>query len=150
MATAANRRIPETLNVAFDYDTEPAVGALVEITGARKIQELTLAGRHICVGEVLSVRSTLEEATVATPYRRNRIDRIAGETVVAGPFVFGVDDKVYQYIPGAVASVTGSTTGVKTYVVDTSDVVKINYNNEGSQSFQITAGVGVTMATVAD
>lgn len=148
MATAANRRIPETLNVAFDYDTEPAVGDLVEITGSRHVQELTLAGRHKCVGEVIGLRTDLTEATVATPYRRNRIDRIAGETVVAGPFVFGVDNKVYQYTPGAVATVTGSTTGVKTYVNDTSDKVKINYNNEGSQTFDITAGVGVAMATV--
>jgi hypothetical protein len=149
MATAANRRIPEGLKIAFDYDTEPAIGDMVELTGSRHVQALTLAGRHKCVGEVIGVRSALSECTVATKFQRNLITRIAGETVTAGPFVFGVDSKVYQYSPGSVAVVTGSTTGAKTYVLNTSDKVKINYNNEGSQTFTITAGVGVTMATVA-
>ena len=149
MATAATRSNPNILPIAFDYDTEPLEGGIVEITAARKVQALTATGRSRIVGECGPIRSTLKECTVLTRFRSNRQDRVAGETVVAGPFVFGVDSKVYQYIPGAKALVTGSTTGVKTYVNDTSDKVKINYNNEGSQTFDITAGAGVAMATVA-
>lgn len=150
MATAANRYNNQyCLPIAFDFDVEPAAGDYVEITTGRKIQKLTAAGAGNLVGEVATVRATLDEATVYTRFRQNRIDRVAGEDVTIGPFVLGVDNKVYQYTPGAVAKVVGSTTGVHTIVLSTSDVVKINYNNEGAQTFTLTAGVDVPMATVA-
>lgn len=149
MATAARRVNPNILPIAFDYDTAPTEGDLVEIISGRKIQKLTAGGLNKIVGDCGPIRSSLKEATINTRFRQNIPNRIAGEDVTIGPFVFGVDNKVYQYNPGAVATVTGSTTGVKTYVNDTSDKVKINYNNEGSQTFDITAGVGVAMATVA-
>lgn len=149
MATAAKRTKPDILPIAFDYDTAPTEGDLVEIIAGRKIQKLTASGFSKIVGDCGPIRSRLLEATINTRFRANIPDRIAGEDVAIGQFVFGVDNKIYQYTPGAVAEVVGSTTGVKTYVNDTSDKVKVNYNNEGSQTFDITAGVGVAMATVA-
>lgn len=149
MATAAKRQTSDMLSVAFNYDTEPAEGSIVEITSARKVQALTASGRSKIVGEVGPVRSDLLECTIYTKFRSNRQDRVAGEAVAIGPFVFGAGNLVYQYSPGAKALVTGSTTGVKTYVVDTSDVVKIKYGGETSQTFTITAGTDVPMATVA-
>ena len=148
MATAANRRIPETLNVAFDYDTEPAVGDLVEITGSRHVQKVTLAGRHKCVGEVIGLRTDLTEATVATPYRRARIDRIAGETVAAGPFVFGVDNKVYQYSIATAPTHTGSNASTFNVASGSADVVGVKIGGGAVQSITLTSGATRTAAQV--
>ena len=149
MATPAPRYNHDILAIAFDYDVKPAEGDYVELIAGRKIQKVTAAGVANLVGEVETVRSSLGECTVLTRSRQNIQGRIAGEDVAIGPFVWGPDNKVYQYTPGAVASVVGSTTGAKTIVAGTSDAAKINYNNEGSQTFTLTAGVDVPMATVA-
>ncbi len=148
MATPAQRTNHDILSIGFDYDVEPAEADVVEITGSRKVQKLTAAGANKRVGVVTGVRSSLKECTVATPFRENRIDRVAGEVVVPGPFVFGPDNKVYQYTPGAVAKVTGTTTGTKTVVQSTSDAVKINY--QGSQTFTLTAGARTMAQTAAE
>ena len=146
MATAAERTNHHILPIGFDYDVEPAEADVVEITTDRKVQKLTAGGGSKRVGVVAGVRSSLKECTVATPFRENRIDRIAGEDVTIGPFVFGPANKVYQYTPGAVAQVAGTATGTKTVVQSTSDKVKINY--QGSQTFTLTAG-SRTMAQTA-
>jgi hypothetical protein len=147
MATAAARSIPEALKVAFDYDTEPSIGDLVEITGSRKIQKLTLAGRHLKVGEVVAVRSALTEATVVTPFRANRINRLAGETVIAGPFVFGVDNKVYQYSTGTYATHTG--TNASTFNIGSSSkVVGVKIAGGAVQSITLTEDAAATIAEV--
>lgn len=148
MATAAERTNHDILSIGFDYTVEPAEADVVEIISDRKIQKLTTAGAHNKVGVVTAVRSSLLECTVATPFRENRIDRIAGEAVTTGLFVFGPDNKVYQYTPGAVAQVVGTATGTKTVVENTSDKVKINY--QGSQTFTLTAGSRTMAQTAAE
>lgn len=147
MATPANRTNEHALFIAFDYDVEPAAGDVLEIAASRKVQKLTSSGGSKRVGICGPVRSSLLECTVATPFRENRIDRIAGEDITIGPFVFGPTNKVYQYSPGAVAQVVGTATGAKTVVQNTSDKVKINY--QGSQTFTLTAGER-TMAQTAE
>lgn len=148
MATPAERTNHEILSIGFDYSVEPAEGDVVEIIADRKVQKLTASGGSKRAGVVTGVRSSLLECTVATPFREDRIDRIAGEDVTIGPFVFGPANKVYQYTPGAVASVTGTTTGTKTVVQNTSDKVKINY--QGSQTFTLTAGARTMAETAAE
>ena len=146
--TAALRTNHHILPIGFDYEVEPAETDVVEITSNRKIQKLTASGAAKRVGVVVAVRSSLLECTVATPFREDRIDRIAEEDVTIGPFVFGPDNKVYQYTPGAVAQVVGTATGTKTVVADTSDKVKINY--QGSQTFTLTAGATTMAAKAAE
>jgi hypothetical protein len=154
MATAANRRIPETLNVAFDYDTEPAIGDLVEITGSRHVQALTLEGRHKCVGEVTGVRSDLKEVTVATPFRRNIATddpvrpRIAGETIVAGPFVFGVGNKVYQYSIATAPTHTGANASTFNIANGSADILGVKIGGGAVQSIDLTTGSTRTAAQI--
>ena len=148
MATPAVRTNHSILPIGFDYEVAPAEADVVEITTDRKVQKLTASGGSKRVGVVVGIRSSLLECTVATPFREDRIDRIAGENVTIGPFVFGPDNKVYQYTPGAVASVTGTATGAKTVVQNTSDKVKINY--QGSQTFTLTAGETTMAAKAAE
>jgi hypothetical protein len=149
MATAANRVNPNSLFIGFDYDTEPAIGDVVEITTGRKVQKLTLSGRSKKIGVVTGVRSSLKEATIAVPFRENRIDRVAGEIVAAGPFVFGVDNAVYQYIPATAATHTGANAQTFAIVQGASDVVGVKIGGDEVQSFTLTAGGTRTAAQVA-
>lgn len=69
---------------------------------------------------------------------------------MVGPFVWGLDNTVMSYSSGSPAVVTGTTTGVHTVVVSTSDKLKIAYGVGGAdQTITLTAGVGVSMATIA-
>ncbi len=151
-------RYGEGLNLAFDYDPTvytPVVGDRVRIAAARKVEGLTQIGDPNEIGEVISIRDSLSEVVVRVdgihdiPADDSKA-RIAGESVSAGPGVFGPGNKVYQYQPATAARHDGTTTGVKTIVVDTSDTVKIAVGGGSPQTITLTAGVGVTMAAISD
>lgn len=147
MATAADRRIPEGLKVAFDYDVEPDIGDMVEITGSRHVQKLTIAGRNNCVGEVVGIRWALTECTVATKFNKNLTTRIAGATVVAGPFVFGVDNEVFQYTPAAAPTHTGANASTFN-IASGSKVVGVKIGGGAVQSITLDEDATATAAEV--
>ena len=149
MATPANRNNAQhCLNIGFNYDVEPAEGDLMEITANRVATKISSIGSDKYLGRVISRSKLRGDCVVRTRFNDDRIDRVAGETVVAGKFVFGPGNVVYQYVPGQRAVVTGSATGTQTVVAATSDTAKIDYNNEGPQTFTLTAGAR-TMAQIA-
>lgn len=153
MAAIPADRYGEGLNIAFDYDPTtytPVAGDRVTLLADRKVGPLSRIGDPFEVGEVISVRNALSEVVVRTDALHDRIDRIAGEQVTYGLGVFGPGNKVYQYHPATAARHDGTTTGVKTIVVSTSDTVKITVEGGSPQTIVLTAGVGVAMATISD
>jgi hypothetical protein len=149
MATPAPRPKADTLNISFDYDVEPSENDRVEIITGRKVQKITKIGGSTEVGEVLNVRKALKECTVRTPFSINRQDRIAGEDLVPGPFVFGPGNKPYQFTPGAPSAITASVAGPYAIVLNTNDTLKVRVGNGAIQTFTITAGAALTAAAIA-
>ena len=151
-ATPADR-YGEGLNIAFDYDPAvwtPKEGDRCKLAANRMAAPLDTIGDPLELGEIISVRNSLSEVTVRTDALHDRIDRIAGEAVTFGLGVFGPGNKVYQYTPAAAARHDGTTTGVKTVVVDTSDKVKIAVGGGSPQTITLTPGVGRAMQSIAD
>lgn len=141
-----------SLDIAFDYDPlvfTPAVGDRVEIAANRKVVPVSTVGSLKQVGTVLSVRDSLTECVVRVKGQANRQDRIAGETVTVGQFVYGPGGKVWQYTPAVPARHDGTTTGPKTVVLDTSDKIKLKIEGGTSQTITLTAGANLTFAAIA-
>ena len=100
MATPAERYNPDGgLNIAFDYDVEPSVGDRVKIASGRKVAALTSVGDPLEIGEVLSVRNALKECVVRVKYNGNRQDRLSGDALPIGPFVWGPGSKAHPFDP---------------------------------------------------
>ena len=113
-----------------------------------------VAGSAAILGPVVKHKTAPGTAetvcTVDTRFRERRDDRVASGAVSVGPFVWGLDNTVISYSAGSPAVVTGTTTGVHTVVVSTSDTIKLAYGVNGAdQTITLAAGVGVTMATIA-
>lgn len=149
MSADPGYRVDPDLKIAFDYLGTIEEGDRVEITSDRKVQRVSSIGSATELGTVLTIRAALTECVVACEGQFNRQDRVAGETVVPGKFVYGPSNKVYQYTQAAPASFVGSTTGPKTVTVDTDDTIKVTLENGDAQTVVITAGTNLTFAAIA-
>jgi len=148
------QRLHEIIAITLTCPSNIEIGDIVEISGDLTCRKPLVAGSASILGPVVKHKTAPGTAettcTVDTPFRERRDDRVASGAVIVGPFVFGLDNTVISYSAGSPAVVTGTTTGVKTVVVSTSDKLKIAYGVGGAdQTITLTAGVGVTMAAMA-
>jgi hypothetical protein len=142
------RRIPSPLTVRFTYTGTVADGDVLTIDADGTVRRLVDPSEPV-VGQVYAFETLIKECTIVVPYNYHRDTRLAGETVVPGRFVWGLGNTVNQFTPAIPASFAGTTTGVHTVVVDTSDTVKLTLEYSAAQTIVITAGVGLTMAAIA-
>jgi hypothetical protein len=144
----SEQRIPSPLTVMFTYTGTVADGDVLTIDADGTVRKISLPSEPV-IGQVYSHETLIKECTVVVPYTYRRDNRIAGEAVVPGRFVWGPNNTVFQYSPAAPARVTGSTTGPKTVTVSVDDTIKVTLGMNAAQTLTITAGTGRTFAAIA-
>lgn len=123
-------------------------GDIVEITDDLEVAVLSAAGSASVVGSVDNYAYGSTTCTVATRFRERRSDRIAGEDLTVGPFVFGALNKVYKYTPATAATHTGSNAQTFNIGSGSSDVLGVKIGGDEVQTFTLTAGTTRTAAQV--
>ena len=136
------------LAVRFTCANTIAQGDIVEISADNTVAVLSAAGSAKVVGSVDSYAYGATECVVATRFRQRRDDRIAGEDLAVGAFVFGDGSKVYQYTPATAATHTGANAQTFAIVQSTSDVLGVKIGGDEVQSITLTAGGALTAAEI--
>lgn len=85
--------------VSFGCPSTIEEGDIVEITGDNEVDVISAANSLKVVGAVCAHRYKDTTCTVSTRFISRRDNRVAGEDVSVGPFVFGPQSKVYAYDP---------------------------------------------------
>lgn len=143
------QEINNVLGVSFTCASTIAEGDVVEISADNTVAAVTSIGSLKTVGVVCAHRDSDTTCTVATRFLRRSDERIAGETVAVGPFVFGPDNKVYAYDGGTKAEVTCANAGTYSITNGNNDTLGVKINGESSaQTFDITAGAAITAAAI--
>ncbi len=147
--------LADVLAVSFECPADVKVGDKVEVktpvtTGIPAVQKISVVGSPKVVGTVCRHRDDETNCTVETPFRERRDDRIAGENLVVGPFMFGPDNKVYKYPFAAPAIANGTVEGPFAITTDTNDVLKIAVNGGTAQTLTLTEGAALTAQQVCD
>ncbi len=83
--------------VSFDCPSTIEEGDVVEITGDNQVDVISAANSLKVVGVVCAHRYKDTTCTVSTRFISRRDNRVAGENVDVGPFVFGAGSKVYAF-----------------------------------------------------
>ena len=166
-----SRSMRECLSLNFACADSIAEGKVVEIVDDLTVAVPTTAASINVVGTVIRKKGFLPsnagnvyganrqsvtggapaECTVETGFRERRDDRVAGEFLSVGPFVFGSDGKAYKFTQALPATISGTATGAKTYASATTtenNQVALSYESGPTQTFTIPAGAK-TMAQVA-
>lgn len=141
------QEINNVLGVSFSCPTTIAEGDVVEIVDDNEVAAITGFSTNI-VGVVCAHRDSDTTCTVSTRFQRRSDERVAGEDVVVGPFVFGADNEVYQYIPATAATHTGANAETFAIVLNTSDVLGVKVGGDEVQSITLTAGATLTAAAI--
>ena len=136
------------LAVRFTCANTIAQGDIVEVSADNTVAVLSASGSASVVGSVDSYVYGATECVVATRFRQRRDDRVAGEDLSVGPFVFGADNKVYQYTPATAATHTGANAQTFAIVLNTSDVLGVKVGGDEVQSITLTAGATLTAAAI--
>jgi len=145
------QRVGGALGLSLTCPSTVEVGDLVEISTDLTVAALSAVGSEKLVGEVSVHKDDATTCTIDTRFTRRRDDRIAGEAVSVGPFVWGPLNKVYGYTPGTRASITGTVAGPYTVVADTSDKLEVIVGDHGAvQTFTLTAGSRTAAQVVAE
>ena len=145
------QELNNVLAVSFTCPTTIEIDDVVEIVDDNEIAAITAPSSAI-VGVVCAHRTIAgvgdTTCTVATRFKARRDDRIAGEDVTVGPFVFGADNKVYQYAPASAATHTGANAETFNVGSGSSDVLGVKVGGDEVQSITLTAGTTRTAAQV--
>lgn len=136
------------LAVRFTCANTIAQGDIVEVSADNTVAVLSAPGSANVVGSVDSYVYGATECVVATRFRQRRDDRIAGEDLSVGAFVFGADNKVYKYTPATAATHTGANAQTFNIGSGSSDVLGVKIGGDEVQSFTLTAGTTQTAAQV--
>lgn len=83
--------------VSFVCPSTIEEGDVVEIVDDNEVAVISAANSLKVVGVVCAHRYNDTTCTVSTRFLSRRDNRVAGEDVVVGPFVFGVGSKVYAF-----------------------------------------------------
>ncbi|MEW6351294.1 MAG: hypothetical protein AB1646_19745 [Thermodesulfobacteriota bacterium] len=143
------QRLSNVLAVSLACPADVAVGDMVEIASSKTVAKLTTVGSSKLVGVVVVHRAEALLCTVETPFRERRDDRVAGEAVPVGPFVWGPANKTYAYTPGSVPRHDGTAVGPVTITAAGNDKVKIAVDGGTAVTVTLTAGTGRTFAQIA-
>ena len=118
------QKLNNVLAVSFICAPTVKVGDIVEISDAKTVAVLTATNSIKTVGCVCKHRDTDTECTVETRFRERRDDRVSGEALVVGAFVFGADNTIWQYVaathdPAAIAGLVITTATDAGQIVET-------------------------------
>ncbi len=83
--------------VSFACPSTIEEGDVVEIVDDNEVAVISEANSLKIVGVVCAHRYKDTTCTVSTRFLSRRDNRVAGEDVVVGPFVFGAGSKVYAF-----------------------------------------------------
>lgn len=143
------KRLENILAISFACDANSvAVGDLVKIVSNNKVAVVTEPTDKI-IGRVCVYLKDATSCTVATKFRNCLYDVVAGENLSVGPFVYGGENKAYQYVSGTRCTVTGSKAGTFAITADTNDELKLKYRNGSTETIELTAGASRTTAQIA-
>lgn len=142
------QEINNVLGVSFTCPSTIAEGDVVEIVDDNEVAAITDVSAKV-VGVVCAHRDSDTTCTVSTRFQRRSDERVAGEDIDVGPFVFGASNEVFAYTAGTKASVTSANAGPYAITNANNDTLGVKINGESSaQTFDMTAGAAITAAAL--
>jgi hypothetical protein len=138
----------DILAVGFTCASTIEVDDVVYVSADNTVAVLTAPGMASKVGTVCAHTDDALYCTVRTRFLARNDDRIAGETVVVGPFVFGADNEVYQYTAATAPTHTGANASTFNIANGSADILGVKIGGGAVQSIDLTTGTARTAAQI--